>query len=212
LQFQLSNDIVKYFDPHKKEQDCFKETNIMYRYDWKPMESISLEELDLFLTNIVGMAKIEQSPYHIDIIKRNLLHEHSNLRYVCSYTFLDEVHRNQWALPTELDLYCILDERYGKCLEQYHDEVFFNDDIREIWRTAGFCETWAPFVDKYSLIDIYSLDDLYFDDFRSHGGLPKIVRYSLFHLLGKAPIPEETYSEWYMYLQFLIDIGYVKEV
>jgi hypothetical protein len=61
-------------------------------------------------------------------------------------------------------------------------------------------------------LNIYSSDGVYIDDFQSYGGIPKIVRYSLFHLLGKAPIPEETYSEWYMFLQFLIDIGYVKEV
>ena len=67
-------------------------------------------------------------------------------------------------------------------------------------------------ITAHHLIHLYSADDLFFGAVDMQGMVPKIVRYSLFHLLGKAPIPEETYSEWYMYLQFLIDIGYVKEV
>ena len=64
-------------------------------------------------------------------------------------------------------------------------------------------------VETYKLLHVLSEDGNYFYGMRSEGAVPRIIRFSLFHLLGKAPVPEETYSEWYLYLQFLMEIGYI---
>lgn len=75
---------------------------------------------------------------------------------------------------------------------------------------TGNMRVWVN--SKYKLLDLYSSDEIHFGNFNAYGVLPIIVEYSLYYLLGKAPIPAEMCSRWSSYLQFLIDIGYVKEV
>ena len=213
LQFQLPLDMMKWFDPYKNESKYIKgKDKIQHKCAWEPLPPISFGEMELFLTDIAGMIKVEQSPYEVNIILQNQGRDHPGMQYVCSYTFPDEKTRDKWALPNEINMNHDMDLEYKAQLEKYPDELFLKANIETIWRTMEFCDTRRFFVNKYKLLNVYSSDGVYFDDFQSYGGIPKIVRYSLFHLLGKAPIPEETYSEWYMYLQFLIDIGHVKEV
>ncbi|MBQ2005139.1 MAG: hypothetical protein II239_09045, partial [Peptococcaceae bacterium] len=102
MQFQLLGDIVNQFNPYKNEQSYIKnKDDILLKLDWKPISNVSLEEIDIFLTDIAGMIKVELSPYEVNIILQNQGRDHSSMQYVCSYTFPDEKSRDKWALPNE---------------------------------------------------------------------------------------------------------------
>ena len=61
------------------------------------------------------------------------------------------------------------------------------------------------------MLHLYCDSDGWFADIDVSIVLPLVVLLSLYHLMGRAPVSEDTFSHWPLYLQFLIDIGYVND-
>lgn len=61
-------------------------------------------------------------------------------------------------------------------------------------------------IESHKLVHLYSVDGVTFNDVEFEGVVPLLIKFSVFHVLGKAPISDKTFSEWPIYLQFLMDI------
>lgn len=209
----LPSDIVQSYIPKKNEEffSIIKE-QVMKYYDWNPLDNSSLQAVRDFLTNEIGMVEIRLDDTQENILPFLQSRIPEKLKYECTYTFPDAFVRDRWALPEEKEMYAT-DEKYYKIfVHEVQKKIASGNADSEMWGLRLEREHKVQQITVHHLIHLYSADNFFFGAVDMQGMVPKIVRYSLFHLLGKAPIPEETYSEWYMYLQFLIDIGYVKEV
>ena len=71
-------------------------------------------------------------------------------------------------------------------------------------------ENRARHMNQYGLMHVFCDKDGYFSDVAIYGSVPMSVKCSIYHVLGKAPIPDEVFI-WPYYLQFLIDIGYIND-
>jgi len=117
--------MMKWFDPYKNESKYIKgKDKILHKCAWDPLPPISFGEMELFLTDIAGMIKVEQSPYEVNIILQNQGRDHPGMQYICSYTFPDEKTRDKWALPNEINMNHDMDLEYKAQLEKYPDELY----------------------------------------------------------------------------------------
>jgi len=210
---ELPADIVQIYSP-KKNQMLFSQNakEIIKKYDWVPCDSSTLQDVKYFLANKIGMTEVYLEAVRQDTLQIFQTFVPEKLKYECSYTFPDIHTRDKWALPEEKEMYALDIKYYAEFVNAAQKKITDKSVDVKLWRDRLEREHERQKITAHHLIHLYSADDLFFGAVDMQGMVPKIVRYSLFHLLGKAPIPEETYSEWYMYLQFLIDIGYVKEV
>lgn len=212
MSFHLPKDITKRFHPNKNRMMYLQQgEKVLQRYHWDPLVMATIKDVENFLTEVVGMIRVEPNAQHIESILETLVYEQSDMQYVCSYSFPDTSTRDKYALPEELLMYNGMDMNYETNMKGTND-VFFSGDVKEIWRAelTGNMGVWVN--SKYKLLDLYSSDEIHFGNFNAYGVLPIIVEFSLHYLLGKEPIPDVMHSRWSSYLQFLIDIGYVKEI
>ena len=214
--YRLSNDIVSTFCPKntiRAVDELPKDMREKLKL-WQPIEEVNLNELDRILTETFCMEQYILPNKKIIALSEDLVYENVKHKYISTYTFKQEDDWRKWALPDELFLADYLDNIRKNNIAKYLKEkrTVKADETLSALNEMISQEEYNHWLEKHKLVHILSTDGVGFHDIRVEGDLPSIILYSLFHLLGKAPIPEETYSEWYMYLQFLIDIGYVKEV
>lgn len=204
MKFELPTDIISVYKPKRNMKTFIKlQPNIIKYFDWKPHNQITLTEVQDILSAQFGMEKTEVDRYTREAI-RSTMRQHPGMNYVCSYTFADIANLKKWMLDIEIENYEYMVTLQSDTIQKMKAQKNTgSDDILENKKHVYQIE-------RHKLIHLYSRDGVNFDDIETRGMVPLVVKFTLFHLLGKAPIPEETYSEWPMYLQFLIDMGYVE--
>lgn len=213
MMFLLSEDIVQKYRPRKDVHAISAmDESVKCRMDfWEPCEEITIEALDDILVRLFCMKKVIIAKETKESLSANLEHEGITQQYICSYMFENTDAWKRWAMSDEIELSDFLQEiREGNIakLENEKKNEINQAKIQELeYRLEQECASYR--VERYKLIHVLSEDGNHFHGMRSEGAIPRIIRFSLFHLSGKAPIPEETYSEWYLYLQFLMEIGYI---
>ncbi|MBQ3120680.1 MAG: hypothetical protein IJC12_07375 [Peptococcaceae bacterium] len=156
------------------------------------------------------MAKYDLDDSDQQVVKEHAS-RHPGMDYVCSYTFPNIEVRNRLSSQKEIEFYA-----YAKKMSEQTNAVF-EKKIAETGDPDGKIALSLQYNkksqqgDQYTLVHIYCDKDGYFSDAEIYGMMPNVAKYSLFHILGKAPVPEEVFSNWPKYLQFLIDIGYVND-
>ena len=190
----------------KKNLDIFFEMgrDEKWLYQWEPIELISIREVQLLMSSYFGAEKVSENQIRQQQIEEFVLQK-PDVQYECSYTFADSMNMEEWMSKEEKELV--------KEMEDIHHEFIKNivSKKNRNWEKSLQDEEQRYYIDKHGLLHFYKDSNGIFVDLQIFGFVPKIVKFSLYHLLGKAPRSNETYSEWAMYLQFLIDIGYIKD-
>lgn len=211
--FLLSENIVKTYQPRKNVQVISDlDASLKCGLDsWKPYTEISIEVLDDILVKLFHMKKVVVTEDRRESLLANLENEGITQQYMCSYEFESADDWQRWAMSDELELGKFLQELREGNIAKLKTEK--KNEVRQTKIEELECrleQEYANYrMETYKLLHVLSEDGEYFHGMRSEGAIPRIIRFSLFHLSGKAPIPEETYSEWYLYLQFLMEIGYI---
>lgn len=179
-------------------------------YDWKPLEPLTMAEAEWFIEHEIGMVKRE-----LDESDKEVVEEHSSchpgMKYVCSYTFPNVETRNRLAAKKELEFYDFAEKMATQTNAVFEQKIIETGDPDGKIALSLYYNKRSQHYDKYMLLHVYSDREGYFSDVEIHGMMPLVAECSLFHVLGKAPIPQEVFSLWPHYLQFLIDIGYVND-
>jgi len=216
--FHIPEQIARSFDPDKNWERFFKHlisseacmNNRMTRYyDWEPQPLISMAEAEQFIEHEIGMVKIE-----LDDFSRELLQERlcrcPGMQYVCTYTYPTLDVRDRLATEKEIQNNILSEKWFAQhrknCLKNI-EKTGDPDGERQAMIDE---EDRAAHMNRYGLMHVLCDREGYFSDADIHGPVPKAVQCSMYHVLGKAPIPDEVFV-WTWYLQFLIDIGYIND-
>lgn len=210
--FTLPKDMMQLYDPKKdikNIRNLSAETKQHFE-NWVPFPEVTLKEAELFLETQFKMQKVEVDKGKQQVIKEYLKYQHFRIQYVCSYQFAMFSDWEQWALKQEIEVYDMMKSFREKSIRtmQHQLESQKNTDVASLQYSLQL-EKETDYVETHKLIHLYTEDGIHFNDMQDFGPIPIVVRFSLLHLLGRAPIPEEAYSYWPFYLQFLIDIQYV---
>ena len=217
--FHIPENILELYDPERYFQQFMRiqqldsvacGNKLTQYYDWKPLEPLTMAEAEWFIKYELGMVKYDLDDSNQQAVKEHAS-RHPGMDYVCSYTFPNIEVRNRLSSQKEIEFYA-----YAKKMSEQTNAVF-EKKIAETGDPDGKIALSLQYNkksqqgDQYTLVHIYCDKDGYFSDAEIYGMMPDVAKYSLFHILGKAPVPEEVFSNWPKYLQFLIDIGYVND-
>lgn len=203
--FTLPKNIMKIYEPKRNFLAIHgMEPHIKQRFDkWVPYPEITLEEAQQFIEQQFGMRKFVPK----DI--RTSYTIPANLQYVCSYEFGSVEDWKPWASEKEIEIFELSTSLRRQWIEKHQKELA-QQTVPDPTIQAGLqfdLDTYHR--ETHKLLHLYTLDGVHFDEIYRAGPLPMVIDFSLHHLLGKAPIPEEMYSHWPYYLQFLMDIEYI---
>ena len=216
--FHIPEQIARNFDSDKNwelffnhlisSEDCMNNRMTRY-YDWEAQPPLTMAEAEQFIEHEIGMVKIELDDFSRKLLQKRLC-RCPGMQYVCTYTY-----------PTLDALDCLATEKEIK--NRILGEKLFvqsrKDCLKIIEKTGDPDgelqamieeEDRAAYMNQYGLMHVFCDRDGYFSDADIHGPVPMAVKCSVYHVLGKAPIPDEVFL-WTAYLQFLIDIGYVND-
>ena len=211
MNYTLSPNMAQYYDPKKNYGKMINmDREIMQRFhNWKPLPEISIKEAEAFLEGQFGMTKTELDEKAKTILLRNRLYYRLPMQYMGSYQFPEIQLWQQWALENELELFDYLRSVRTGNQERLRRELATATGNAQKIQDELQTESEYFHTESHKLIHLYSIDGVTFDDAEFEGLVPLLIKFSVFHLLGKAPISDETFSEWPMYLQFLMDIHYI---
>ena len=211
--FLLPEDIVKTYQPQKNVHVLSAmDLETRRKFDtWKPCAAITIEELDRILVRQFHMKKVIIGDGIKGALLANLKQEDIQQQYMCSYVFANADDWKRWAMADEVELGEFLQEIREGNIEKLENEIENETNPTKITELEyRLTQEHANYqLETNKLLHVLSENGIHFHGMHSEGAIPRIIRFSLFHLSGKAPVPEETYSEWHLYLQFLIEIGYI---
>ena len=216
--FHIPEQIARSFDPYKNwelffnhlisSEDCANNRMTRY-YDWEAQPPLTMAEAEWFIEHEIGMVKIE-----LDDFSRKLLHDRlcrcPGMQYVCTYTYPTPDARDHLATEKEINKHILSEKLFVQHRKDCLKNIEKTGDPDGEWRAMIEEEDRAAYMNQYGLMHVLCDRDGYFSDADIHGPVPRAVKCSVYHVLGKAPIPDEVFL-WTAYLQFLIDIGYVND-
>ena len=216
--FHIPEDILDKYNPIKNyrlftdmEQQRLPQydKHITHYFDWKPLPPVTIEETEQFLKKELGMIKIEVDDTEQEFIEsRRYLHE--GMTYACTYVCPNIETRNKWASPKEKMDFAASQKAYDDAVKLMLDRAVETGDPNGLFKKYAAEWERRKLRDDYMMLNLYCDADGWFADIDVIIE-PMIVVCSLYHLMGRAPVPEDTFSHWTFYLQFLIDIGYVND-
>ena len=204
--FTLPENIMEIYEPKRNFLAIHNmEPHIKQRFDkWVPYPEITLEEAQQFIEQQFGMRKFQPK----DI--RTSYAIPANLQYVCSYEFDSVEDWKPWALENEIEAFELSTSFRRQWIEKRQKELAQQAVPDPVTQAGLQFDLDTYYEEVHTLLHLYTLDGVHFHEiYRAGSPFPKVIDFSLQHLLGKAPIPEEMYSNWPHYLQFLMDIAYI---
>ena len=217
--FHIPENILELYEPvsfHKlffrmQQVDSMALGNKLTQYyDWEPLDLLTMAEAEWFMENELGMVKVEPDEKEQQLIESRA-DRHLKMQYVCTYVYPDIKARNRLATQEEIEGFHSADKIMDNSIEMFTEKAMNNVNNAKTW--YDIAEDWKRRKerDKQIPIHLYCDEQGKFADIDYHPVMPKIAQYSLYHVLGWAPVPEETFSSWQYYLKFLVDIGYVND-
>jgi len=217
--FHIPGNILEIFDPWKNyrlfidmEQRRLPQYDkpITHYFDWKPLPSITIVEAEQFFQEELGMVKVEIDDLEQEfIVSRQYLHE--GMQYTCTYMCPNHEVRNKWATQKEKIDYVSTQKVCDDAVKLMLDRADETGDPDGLYKKYAAEWERRKQRDDALMLHLYCDSDGWFADIDVSIVLPLVVLLSLYHLMGRAPVSEDTFSHWPLYLQFLIDIGYVND-